>query len=147
MGDKVYGFCGTNKCKREVVAMSYLLQYVDQITLNASSSGKYTGTLAFELPAGWHKTNTIVIGAMVIPDWEEGQRYHMWQPIEARDQIDDITINIYNGESTSDPTTLSVTFTDSAQLNPKIDILLLNTTELGIFGKITGGGTNPPLGD
>ena len=146
MGDKVYGFCGTNKCKREVVAMSYLLQYVDQMTLNASSSGKYTGALVFELPAGWYKTNTIVIGAMVIPDWQEGQRYHTWQPIEARDQIDDITINIYNGESTSDPTTLRVIFTDSEQLNPKINILLLNTTELGIFGEITGGGTNPPMG-
>ena len=143
MGDKVYGFCGTNKCKREVVAMSYLLQYVDQLTLNASSSGKYTGTLDFTLPTGWYKTNTIVIGAMVIPDWEEGQRYHVWQPIEARDQIDDITINIYNGDSASGPTTLSVTFTDSTQLNPKIEILLLNTTELNA---ISAGEINPPLG-
>ena len=148
MGDKVYGFCGTNKCKREVMAMSYLLQYVDELTLDASSSGKYTGALYFQLPHGWHKTNTIVVGAMVIPDWEEGQRYHTWQPVGAQDQIDDITINIYNGDSTSDPSTLSVIFTNSTQISPKVRVMIMNVDELPVTNKgtITGGGTNPPLG-
>lgn len=148
MGDKVYGFCGTNKCKREVMAMSYLLQYVDDVTLTLNSSNKYTGSVSFALPAGWHKTNTIVVGAMVIPEWQEGQRYHTWQPVEAQDQIDDIIINIYNGDSTSGPSTLRVIFTNSTQISPRVRVLIMNVDELPVTNKgtITGGGTNPPLG-
>ena len=28
MGDKVYGFCGTNKCKREVIAKTDIKSYI-----------------------------------------------------------------------------------------------------------------------
>lgn len=145
MGDKVYGFCGTNKCKREVMAMSYLLQYVDELTLDANFAGKYSGTLHFDLPDGWDRSNTVVVGAMLIPDWQEGQRYHTWQSIGAQNQIEEITISVINNDSGSQ---LSVQFTDSAQLSPKVRILLMNIDELPVTNKgtITGGGTNPPLG-
>ena len=145
MGDKVYGFCGTNKCKREVMAMSYLLQYVDGLTLDANFAGKYSGTLKFDLPDGWDRTNTVVVGAMLIPDWQEGQRYHTWQPIGAQNQIEEVTISVINNDSGSQ---LSVQFTDSAQLSPRVRVLIMNVDELPVTNKgtITGGGTNPPLG-
>ena len=142
MGDKVYGFCGTNKCKREVMAMSYLLQYVDGLTLDANFTGKYSGTLSFDLPDGWDRSNTVVVGAMLIPDWKADQRYHTWQPIGAQNQIEEVTISVINNDSGSQ---LSVQFTDSAQLSPRVRVLIMNVDELPT-GSITAGGTNPPLG-
>lgn len=61
MPDKVYGICGTNKCKREVVPMENVTTVTKVI--NYQSTGVLNEKVA-DYPSGFTKDNCVVLSTM-----------------------------------------------------------------------------------
>lgn len=62
MAEKVYGICGTNKCRREVVSadnIKFLFGTTNQ--LNGTGSNVYAN-VQFDYPEGYTSVNSVIIG-------------------------------------------------------------------------------------
>lgn len=63
MSEKVYGFCGTNKCKREVVQKGEIEKKLLIVEIPSIKSGT---TKSIQLPDGWNFVNTSLISKMFV---------------------------------------------------------------------------------
>ena len=63
MSEKVYGFCGTNKCKREVVPKGEIEKKLLIVEIPSIQSGT---TKSIQLPDGWTFVNTYLISKMFV---------------------------------------------------------------------------------
>lgn len=63
MGDKVYGFCGTNKCKREVISASDKVQIEANKIIDQTQNTFFTVRIAY--PEGFNMENTFVESVMM----------------------------------------------------------------------------------
>ena len=146
MGDKVYGFCGTNKCKREVVAQSNFIMLLDSVKSVLHPDGKNGFETDMQLPAGWFKENCMIMGV------EISFNGTAWKDLTALATETSIyNLNIYtnsNDDGKFDRIKLKVDGISTAySTNLSVRILVMNTSSVPANkGTITGGGTNPPLG-
>lgn len=63
MNEKVYGFCGTNKCKREVVQKGEIEKKLLIVEIPSIRSGT---SKSIKLPDGWTFMNTSLISKMFV---------------------------------------------------------------------------------
>lgn len=64
MGEKVYGICGTNKCRKEVVPKENIQQlYSGLMNFEARSDGTLQAVIFLELPSGWTIEDTHILSA------------------------------------------------------------------------------------
>lgn len=75
MSEKVYGFCGTNKCKREVVPKGEIEKKLLIVEIPSIQSGT---TKSIQLPDGWTFVNTSLISKMFVrsDDATYNENYH-----------------------------------------------------------------------
>ena len=64
MGDKVYGFCGTNKCKREVIAKTDINMVEVTASVTIDNYHPYVAA-TIPYPKGFTSDNTRVLSIMV----------------------------------------------------------------------------------
>lgn len=65
MAEKVYGICGTNKCRREVVSADNIkFLFGTTNALNGSGSNVYAN-VQFDYPEGYTSMNSVIIGCSV----------------------------------------------------------------------------------
>ena len=64
MGEKVYGICGTNKCRKEVVAKENIQQlYSGLMYFEAQSDGTLRAAIFLQLPSEWTIEDTHILSA------------------------------------------------------------------------------------
>ena len=63
MSEKVYGICGTNKCRKEVVAKGEIEKNLLVVEIPSIQSGV---TKSIQLPDGWTFANTSLISKMFV---------------------------------------------------------------------------------
>lgn len=64
MGEKVYGICGTNKCRKEVVPKENIQQlYSGLIYFEALSDGTLQAAAFLQLPSEWTIEDTHILSA------------------------------------------------------------------------------------
>lgn len=96
MSEKVYGICGTNKCRKEVIAKEEIAILTGQVTLgpptNADDpqggSGNFMASVSY--PDGFTRDNSVIVFA--------GDPY---TPSQLSYRLDSSKIGIYNWTSES----------------------------------------------
>lgn len=92
MSEKVYGICGTNKCRKEVITKEEIAILTGEVTLisgnnaDTQSGGSYIAFVPY--PDGFTKDNSAIIFA--------GDPY---TPAQLSYRLDDSKIGIYNWTS------------------------------------------------
>lgn len=111
MGEKVYGICGTNKCRKEVVPKSDMptlymgkdnIKVLNHMTKFVVTENKAAINAHIALPTGWNYMNTFIVSGQFLVSGS-GATQHL---IGAQTKVKTVTANI------STDNRVNVTFED-----------------------------------